>query len=139
MSRAGATLACLAACAHATVSASRPAAGDAEGRVDSVDAFERRIEVSTPAGSLSLRATKNSEIVEDTGLGWLPLSALRPGEEVRVSWRVDSDGRRILVRMQLLPQRGPPPETEEMPPPRDDDLPVDVPAGGLSPWPIGGK
>ena len=144
--------ACLAACAHATslppppIDPGTAAAGgrqptllQSEGRVEDVDSFEHRLNLTTSQGTLELRVTDNSELVEDSGLGWLPFSRLHQGDEVRVSYRVKPDGRRELTRLQLLPERGPPPEAEDVPPPRDDDRPINTPVGGLSPFPVGGR
>ncbi len=131
----------LAGCAHAALPPTPPAQGtfDAVGHVSMVDPFERRLTVSTPRGDMELRATDDSELVGDTGEGWMPMSDIRPGDDVRVSWRFRADGVRELTRLQVLPEKGDPPETEPVPPPRDEDAPILAPAGGPAPLPVGGR
>ncbi|HUB05795.1 MAG TPA: hypothetical protein VMB50_02280 [Myxococcales bacterium] len=132
----------LAACAHAPLPAPPPAAeapAATAGQISSVDPYERLVKVNTPKGDLELRATDDSELISDTGVGWMPMSDLRPGDDVRVAWRFRPDGTRELTSLRVLPRKGELPETEPLPPPRDDDTPILPPAGGLSPLPIGGR
>ncbi|MHB8421053.1 MAG: hypothetical protein ACYDCL_23525 [Myxococcales bacterium] len=132
-------LALAAGCAHAPPPRAVTAAmADAVGQIGEVDPFEHRLTVTTATGTFELRATQDSEVVGDTGVGWLPLSELHPGDEVRVAWRLRTNGARELTRLRVLPPKGEPLETERTPDPRDDDEGLLRPAGGLSPLPIGG-
>lgn len=128
----------LGGCAHGAVGASAPPTkGELTGPIQAIDPFEGRITVETPSGPVDLWATKHTRLVSPSGEGWLKLEEIRPGETVRADFQVRPDGLRELSSLRLLKDHSTRHEVTELPSLPPDEAPLNPPAGGLAPSPIG--
>ena len=132
------TAATLCGCAHAPAEGSRATfEGELRGPLQSVDPYEGRITIATPTGPVDLWSTPHTRLIGPTGAGWVKLSELRAGEVVRADFQLRANGTRELSWLQLLSEEVIAPAETALPSLPSDEEPVNPPAGGLAPTPIG--